>query len=357
MTQNTQNTPAPDAADTLEGLGVRYSLKLGLTTEQANASREQHGRNVLTPPAREPWWKELLKKFDDPTIKILIVAAVLSLLVTVIEKWGLHNEDASFIDSIGIFLAVALATLVGFFSERKSAKEFEALNKIKEDVPIKVVRDGQLDKISIHDIVVGDVVRLDSGDKLPADGVLLETTNLYVDQATFTGESVPVRKAPTSDAWNLEALAALAKLGNDDFVARGTTVADGRGWYLVTSVGDATEMGKIADALSTVGIDDSKRPDANSASWRSSSARRRERGDLDLHDHEPSRRVQVGRRRSFCAKRQRQASQFRSFGRPLGALRRSRSLRIRVPVKSKLVRRSSFFTRLPSSRSQPAFGE
>jgi Ca2+-transporting ATPase len=260
MTQNTQNTPAQDAADTIEGLGVRYSLKLGLTTEQANASREQHGRNVLTPPAREPWWKELLKKFDDPTIKILIVAAVLSLLVTVIEKWGLHNEDASFIDSIGIFLAVALATLVGFFSERKSAKEFEALNKIKEDVPIKVVRDGQLDKISIHDIVVGDVVRLDSGDKLPADGVLLETTNLYVDQATFTGESVPVRKAPTSDAWNLEALAASAKLGNDDFVARGTTVADGRGWYLVTSVGDATEMGKIADALSTVGIDDSETP-------------------------------------------------------------------------------------------------
>ena len=80
MTQNTQNTPAQDAADTIEGLGVRYSLKLGLTTEQANASREQHGRNVLTPPAREPWWKELLKKFDDPTIKILIVAAVLYLL-------------------------------------------------------------------------------------------------------------------------------------------------------------------------------------------------------------------------------------------------------------------------------------
>ncbi|MBQ9874189.1 MAG: calcium-translocating P-type ATPase, PMCA-type [Thermoguttaceae bacterium] len=238
----------------------KYSLEKGLTTEQASASREKHGRNELTPPAREPWWKELLSKFDDPTIKILLASAVLSLIVTAIEKWGLRDAEANFIDTIGVFIAVALATLVGFFSERKSAKEFEALNKIKEDVPIKVVRDGQLDKISIKDVVVGDVVRLESGDKLPADGIVLDATNLFVDQATFTGESVPVRKIPTQNVWDVEAQGKVAKMGADDFAMRGTTVSDGRGWLLVTSVGDATEMGKIADALASAAIDDSETP-------------------------------------------------------------------------------------------------
>ncbi len=238
----------------------KYSLESGLTSSQAAESREKHGRNELTPPAREPWWRELLSKFDDPTIKILLASAALSLIVTSIEKFVLHNEEANFIDTIGVFIAVALATLVGFFSERKSAKEFEALNKIKEDVPIKVVRDGQLDKISIKDVAVGDVVRIESGDKLPADGVVLESTNLYVDQATFTGESVPVRKTPTPYVWDVEKQASATKLGNDDFVVRGSTVSDGRGFFLVTSVGDKTEMGKIADALASAAIDDSETP-------------------------------------------------------------------------------------------------
>lgn len=244
----------------IKGYGYEYALDQGLTTAQADESRASRGKNELTPPERDPWWKDLLENFDDPTIKILLASAALSLIVTAIEKWGLGNPEANFIDTIGVFIAVLLATLVGFFSERKSAKEFEALNKIKEDVPIKVVRNGQLDKVSIKEIVVGDVIRLESGDKAPADGVVLEATNLFIDQAAFTGESVPVKKIPTPYVWDVEGLAAETKLGNDDFVMRGTTVSDGRGWYVVTAVGDATEMGKIADALASAAIDDSETP-------------------------------------------------------------------------------------------------
>ena len=240
--------------------GLRYSQETGLTTEQAQASQKAHGRNELTPPERDPWWKDLLGSFDDPTIKILLVAAGLSLFVTGLEKWVLHNDEANFIDTIGVFIAVGLATLVGFFSERKSAKEFEALNKIKDDIPIRVVRNGQLDEVSIGDVVVGDVVEIESGDKIPADGMLLYASNLCVDQSTFTGESVPAQKTATTDDWDMTSLSKEAKLGSDSFVARGSTVSDGRGRFLVTAVGDKTEMGKIADALDSAALDDSETP-------------------------------------------------------------------------------------------------
>lgn len=237
-----------------------YSLDSGLSESQAEKMRERFGRNELTPPKRAPWWSELLGKFDDPTIKILLVAAVISLLVVAIEKWALGNEEASFVDSVGIFLAVALATLVGFFSERKSAREFEALNKIKEDVPVKVVRDGQIGTIQIGDLVVGDVVELGPGDKIPADGVLFDATNLYVDQAMLTGESVPVKKATVAAFESLEKLVETTKSSDDAFVARGTSVADGRGRFVTTAVGDRSEMGKIADALAANDMGEAETP-------------------------------------------------------------------------------------------------
>lgn len=244
----------------IEFSGVHYSIETGLTTEQAAASREKHGRNELTPPARNPWWQDLLEGFDDPTIKILLAAAALSLMVTAIERYALHNADASFVDSIGVFIAVGLATLVGFFSERKSAKEFEALNKIRDDIPIRVVRDGQLAELHIGDVVVGDVVEIESGDKIPADGTLLQVSGLFVDQSAFTGESEPVRKSATSAAWKDAELRKDASLGSDAFVPRGATVSDGRARFLVTAVGDATEMGKIADALESAALDESETP-------------------------------------------------------------------------------------------------
>jgi Ca2+-transporting ATPase len=203
----------------------------GLTDAQVLQSRKEHGANTLTPPAREPLWKQFLEKFNDPTIKILLVAAVVSLLMTALEKWGLGHHEASFIDSIGIFLAVALATLCGFFSELKSAKEFELLNKVKDDISIKVLRNGILTEISINDIVVGDVVHLAIGDKVPADGTVFDTVWLLVDEAVMTGESAPVDKT------------------NDDEVARGTMVTDGHGKFIVTAVGDQTRLGQIAANL------------------------------------------------------------------------------------------------------------
>ena len=275
-----------------------------------------------------------------------------------IEKWGLHNEDASFIDSIGIFLAVALATLVGFFSERKSAKEFEALNKIKEDVPIKVVRDGQLDKISIHDIVVGDVVRLDSGDKLPADGVLLETTNLYVDQATFTGESVPVRKAPTSDAWNLEALAASAKLGNDDFVARHDRRRRSR---LVSCYARwrRDRNGQDSRRAFTVGIDDSETPDAETRQVGALISAVGVSAATLIFTIASLRRVQIGRRPELFAKRQPAAVVAISvLWAPLERFAAKPFFKsIGVPVKSKLVAAIAALPRACRLHNLPAPGE
>jgi len=229
----------------------------GLTGEQVVLSREKYGRNEMTPPRRMPWWKELLEKFRDPTIIILLAAAFLALGIAGIEKWVLKNPEASFLDSIGIFLAIGLATLVGFFSERKSAKEFELLNKVKEDITVKALRDGQLTEVHIGELVVGDLLKLAIGDKIPADGILLESSNLLIEESMMTGESLPVRKTvylPKSENEKIdfsdeEVLSELNQLGNPFFAARGTMVSDGSGWMRVTAVGDKTQMGKIASAL------------------------------------------------------------------------------------------------------------
>ncbi|MCR5163861.1 MAG: HAD-IC family P-type ATPase, partial [Thermoguttaceae bacterium] len=224
----------------------------GLTNAQVQALRKKFGRNELTPPKREPWWKALLEKFEDPTILILMVSAVLALGIASIEKWVLHSPDASFLDTIGIFIAIGLATLVGFFSERKSAREFELLNKVKDDITVKALRNGQLTELHIGEVVVGDVIKLTIGDKIPADGVFLEVSNLKIEQSMMTGESLPVSKKVFFEDVNLEdaeALKTINQLSNPSFAARGTMVADGSGWLRVTAVGDATQMGKIASAL------------------------------------------------------------------------------------------------------------
>ncbi len=229
---------------------ITVDKTIGLNTEQVEQMRLLFGKNELTPPKRTPWWKELLEKFDDPTIRILLAAAIISLIITAIEIYILGNKDANFIDSAGIFFAVFLATLVSFFSERKSAREFELLNKVKEDITIKVLRNGQISEVSIKELVVGDLVRLDAGDKLPADGILLETMNLMLDQSMMTGESVPVRKTICSLPLDIDIIHQKITSNDTSFCARGTMVVDGNGQFLVTSVGDNTEMGKIAKALS-----------------------------------------------------------------------------------------------------------
>jgi Ca2+-transporting ATPase len=234
---------------------MTIDLHHGLNEEQAGQSAEKHGRNTLTPPPRDPWWKLLLEKFEDPTIRILLAAAAISILMTALEKFVLRHEDAGFIDAIGIILAVALATFAGFFSEMKSAREFELLNKVKEDIRIKVLRHGQITEISINDIVVGDIVHLDLGDKVPADGVVLDSLGLLVDQSVMTGESVPVEKqAPPQPA---AVLAGDWRNADDQYlVYRGTMISDGHGQFLVTSVGDRTRLGQIAANLGKAESDD-----------------------------------------------------------------------------------------------------
>ncbi|MDR1492073.1 MAG: calcium-translocating P-type ATPase, PMCA-type [Planctomycetaceae bacterium] len=233
-------------------------LRQGLNEEQVKQSVEKYGRNTLTPPMRDAWWKLLLEKFEDPTIRILMLAAVASIAITVLEKFLLHRQDASFIDSIGILFAVALATLAGFFSEMKSAKEFELLNKVKDDIRVKTLRDGQMSEVSINDVVVGDVVSLHLGDKVPADGAMLDSLGLLVDQSVMTGESVPVEKHPPHDFsafFSDNFYDSLQNADDQHCVYRGTMISDGRGQFLVTHVGDKTRLGQIAANLGSAKSD------------------------------------------------------------------------------------------------------
>ena len=238
---------------------VSINLQQGLDQEQIRKSTEKYGPNTLTPPVRDPWWVQFLEKFDDPTIKILLAAAVISLLMTVLEKFVLKYPEASFIDSVGIFLAVMLATLCGFFSELKSAREFDLLNKVKDDIKIKVLRNGQMEEVSINDIVVGDVVHLDLGDKVPADGVVVDAMGLLVDQSVMTGESVPVEKQMQDD-FGVIVPGANENLDDRHLVYRGTMVSDGHGEFLVTEVGDRTRLGQIAANLGKEGESENETP-------------------------------------------------------------------------------------------------
>ena len=240
-------------ADKVQIGDITIDLKNGLTNDQVAELRKRYGSNLLTPPPRTPWWKQLLEKFKDPTIIILIGSAVISLAMTAIEKYALGNTDVQFTESIGIFLAVFLAIAVGYFSERKSEGEFDALNKVKDDIPVKVLRNGQITTTHIGDVVTGDLIVLDMGDKVPADGLLMESMGLLIDQSLLTGESAPVRKTPAVPTSSVGAFKVDAesfeKTDESNCVYRGTMVNDGHGVLLAVKVGDSTQMGKIAANL------------------------------------------------------------------------------------------------------------
>lgn len=209
-------------------MDIDKNKKFGLTDEQVKQSREQHGRNVLTPPHRTSLWKLYLDKYRDPIIQILLVAAFVSLILAFIE----HN----FMETIGIFVAVFLATTVGFYFERDAAKKFNVLTALSEEQPVKVRRGGKVMQIPRHDIVVGDVVLIEVGDEVPADGELLVSTDLQINESTLTGE--PITEKNTEG-------------GGDgayprNVILRSTMVMNGRGEFVVTAVGDATEIGKVA---------------------------------------------------------------------------------------------------------------
>lgn len=219
----------------------------GLTDSQVRESRSAHGSNVLTPPEREPLWKRFLKKFSDPLIIILLVAGVLSVGISVYEYVALAEGAGVFFEPIGIFIAILLATGLAFYFEQKADKEFAILNQVNDDVPVQVIRNGHTAEVPKRDLVVDDIVLLNTGEEIPADGRLLESVSLNVDESTLTGEPV-ARKSANPDDFDSEATFPT------DHVMRGTKVMEGHGVMTVTAVGDNTENGRVFEAA---GIDDS----------------------------------------------------------------------------------------------------
>lgn len=203
----------------------------GLNDEQVLASRQKHGENLLTPPKRPSIWKLYLEKFQDPVIRVLLVAAVFSFIISVIE-----NEYA---ETIGIFFAIFLATGIGFYFEYDAGKKFDLLNAVGEETPVTVIRNGKIKEIPRKEIVVGDIVVLNTGEEIPADGTLLEAVSLQINEASLTGELM-VNK--TTDEAHFDDEATYPS----NTVMRGTTVVDGHGMMRVDRVGDATEIGKVA---------------------------------------------------------------------------------------------------------------
>jgi P-type Ca2+ transporter type 2C len=203
----------------------------GLTTSQVAEFRKKFGTNIMTPPVREPLWKQYLKKFDDPIIKILLFAVAISAVISGIKGSG-------FLDTIGIILAILLSTGISFFNEYRSSKEFDVLNAHRDDMAVKVLRDGHPASVASRDIVVADLILLEAGDAIPADGWVCSADDIFADESAFSGESEPVQKK--------------VKEG----VLKGSFVTAGRGQMIAGAVGDAAQMGVIAASL---GIDHATR--------------------------------------------------------------------------------------------------
>ena len=204
----------------------------GLTAREVEQSRIKHGENVLTPPRRQSMWRLYLEKYNDPMVRILLVAALVSLALAFVKD--------DYIETLGIIAAVLLATTVGFYFERDAARKFDVLTQLGEEQPVKVVRDGQVVEIPRREIVVGDVVVVETGDEVPADGQLFESTDLQVDESSLTGEPM-AHKAVQAEQQSVG-----EEAYPKDMLLRSSMVMGGMGRYVVSAVGDATEIGHVA---------------------------------------------------------------------------------------------------------------
>ena len=213
----------------------------GLTDAQVTESRARNGANVLTPPRREPLWRQFLEKFEDPIIRILLVALLASVGIAAFEYFGEGHGPSVFFEPAGIFVAVMLATCIGFWFEVKANQAFNVLNQVNDDEPVQVIRNGQPVEIPRRDVVMGDIVVLNTGNEVPADGELLEAVSLQVNESTLTGEPV-VKKSVRPEDFDKEATYPT------NHVLRGTTLVDGHGICRILKVGDATENGKVFEA-------------------------------------------------------------------------------------------------------------
>ena len=210
--------------------------KQGLTAIEVEESRARHGENVLTPPRRPSMWKLYLEKYEDPMVRILLVATVASLILAFVK--------GDFVETIGIIAAVILATTVGFYFERDAARKFDVLTQLGEEQPVKVVREGRIMEIPRRDVVVGDVVLVETGDEVPADGRLLEATDLQVDESSLTGEPMTVKLSIEEGEMRNDG----ADMGAYpiNVLLRSSMVLGGSGCFVVTAVGDSTEIGHVA---------------------------------------------------------------------------------------------------------------
>ena len=225
----------------------------GLTEAEVLKSREQHGVNILTPPEKQSLWSKFMEKFEDPLIRILLVAGLLSIGIACYEFWGLGHNWTVFFEPIGIFVAILLATGLSFYFELIADKEFSILNQVNDDEPVKVIRNGNTIEIPKRDVVVGDIVILSTGDEVPADAELLEAITLQMDESTLTGE--PVCGKTTNPA-EFDKDATFPS----NHVYRGTKVMEGHGICRVFAVGDKTENGKVFEEAQ---IDDSVKTPLN----------------------------------------------------------------------------------------------
>ncbi|WP_017303918.1 calcium-translocating P-type ATPase, PMCA-type [Spirulina subsalsa] len=219
----------------------RAIVKQGLTSEQVELNRQKYGRNVLTPPKRDPWWVLFLEKFADPVIRILMIAAIIALVVG-----GFQGE---YVEGLGIIMAIVLATTLAFINEYRANQAFAILNQYVDDVQVRVMRDGRFTTIPRKDLVVGDVVYVEQGEEIPADGELLETVSLLIDESKITGESETIQKMTRTEAEEQGVHEDTYPVFN---VYRSTIVDQGNGLFAVSAVGDQTEIGQLATAVATV---------------------------------------------------------------------------------------------------------
>lgn len=211
----------------------------GLTPAEVEESRKKYGANILTPPEKASLWSQFLEKFNDPIIKILLIAWVLSMVIAGVHCWGPEAKGISaFLEPIGIFFAIMLASCVGFVFEMKANKAFDILNTVNDDIMVKVIRNGSIHEVPRKDVVVGDIVVLGTGDEIPADGTLLEAVSLQVNESTLTGEPLISKTTNESDFDNNATYPS-------NVVMRGTTVVDGHAVMKVDKVGDATGYGQV----------------------------------------------------------------------------------------------------------------
>ena len=215
---------------------------IGLTDAQVQESRAKHGENVLTPPAKKSVWRQFLEKFKDPLIIILLFAGALSVGISCYEYFGLDEGPKVFFEPVGIFIAIILATGLAFYFEYQADKEFAILNQVNDDEPVEVIRNGNTTQIPRRQVVVGDVVVLNTGEEVPADGELLESIQLHVDESTLTGEPMCSK---TTDKAQFDPDATFPS----NHVMKGTKVMEGHGIMRVMSIGDHTEQGKVFEAV------------------------------------------------------------------------------------------------------------